>query len=245
MLHFTYNRFLSSALHYGCFSLALLFFSACTQEKNGKPINLQEAVQTSENLYSPVEKAENTEVDNFKEYFAWVRKEKNGLYAHKQLGVFDYTLFYKPALYECLRQTDEALWEENKISAPYKDLSSYQYVLFTIKASTKEAQDLLKINLNSQDEYKARVQYCSFGIQQDVLLIDGSDTLRCAFAHFERTFDHLSRLQFSLAFPVTKGTGYSAKTLVFHDHLFDMGQVNIAISAQAIKNIPRIKNTRL
>ncbi|MBX7204101.1 MAG: hypothetical protein K1X81_01630 [Bacteroidia bacterium] len=184
-------------------------------------------------------------VTSYQEYFNWVRKPENGLEVSKKLGIFEYTLRYKPVLYEVLFTAGRTKWNNRRlINERVKDLSSQQFFLFTIKVPTNEATELLKINLTSEEEYKERVNYCSFHIQEDLFLVDGNDTLPCSFAHFERAYNNASLLQFSLAFP-SRSQQVNNKIFICRDRLFDMGQINIRIPKEVLSQIPNVNQDQL
>jgi len=225
-----------------------IMIAACTSV-NSSAQKKEEAVasatsETSVGTTTNSSESPNT-VTSYQEYFNWVRNPENGLNVSKKLGIFEYSLYYKPVLYEVLCTAGKQKWADKKrIHEQVKDLSSQQFFLFTIKVSTNEATELLKINLTSEEEYKERVNYCSFHIQNDLFLVDGNDTLPCSFAHFERAYNNASLLQFSLAFP-SRSQQANNKIFICLDRLFDMGQINIRIPKEALLQIPNVKQDQL
>ena len=99
---------------------------------------------------------------------------------------------------------------------------------------------LLKYDLHSRKEYEDRVNYFAFGMQNDIRLVQGGDTLPCQLFHFERVYDVAPYATFLLAFPL--GKDYSSdKTLVLFDHGFNKGILKFFFDGRDIKNVPQVE----
>lgn len=60
---------------------------------------------------------------------------------------------------------------------------------FVLRIENNNGGPIMKSLGNDASKYQELVQYFSFGIQNDLELIAGKDTLDCAFIHFERNYD--------------------------------------------------------
>lgn len=61
-------------------------------------------------------------------------------------------------------------------------------LIYLIQIKNSSGTSPLLYNLKDEVEYGGRVNYFSSGIQRDLSLLQGSDTLSCSFVHWERSF---------------------------------------------------------
>ena len=98
----------------------------------------------------------------------------------------------------------------------------------------------MKLGLEQKEDYYLRLKYYSFDIQNDLKLIDGQDTMKCVFSHFERTYGILPYIKIVTAFEKSKKQG-GDKIFSYNDKTFNKGIVNLMVKDKALKNIPDIK----
>lgn len=165
-----------------------------------------------------------------KEYPKWVESKENGLNNLKIINKFNYEIQYKPIEY--------ILAKKNYDSLKVSDYDNLHYI--DLKLSHEDFQEYLKIDLVEQNDYYHRLKYFSFEIQNDVQLIDGNDTLKCIFSHFERTYGITPYIKIVMAFEKNIG---SKNDLYFsyHDQVFNNGIIILPVKNEALKNIPQIK----
>src|SRR5438105_2151917 len=61
---------------------------------------------------------------------------------------------------------------------------------FNLKIELTNGQgEILKYNLASPQQYDSRIKYISFGMQNDIFIVQNSDTLRPGLYQFERIFE--------------------------------------------------------
>lgn len=165
-----------------------------------------------------------------KEYIEWVENPLNGLNNNKTLGDFSYTIQYKPLEYIVIKKNNE-LNEK-------KDFQNLHYIDLTL--SNKMYSEYLKIGLEQKEDYYHRLKYFSFGIENDVKLIDGKDSLRCVFSHYERTYGITPYIKIVMAFE-KKEESKENLFFTYHDQLFNNGIISIPIKRDELNNIPKIK----
>jgi hypothetical protein len=94
---------------------------------------------------------------------------------------------------------------------------------FSIGADTL-SKELLKYAVGDEEEYQRRVSYYSFGMDKDIYLVVGSDTIPCATYQWERGFDASQKLIFQLVFSKKQWKeNVNGFQLVFYDRVFNNG----------------------
>ncbi len=172
-------------------------------------------------------------------FVKWVEDGTHGLRKGRTFDNFIYTAQYKPWPYIiCEEQRKEEI-PDSIAKKRLKELNGMQYV--DLKIELKEGGgELLKYKLQSPKEYESRINYFSFGMQKDIQLIEGGDTLPCLLFHFERVYNVAPYATFLLAFPLGKDTK-ADKTLVFFDHGFNNGIIKFFFDGRDIKNVPQLE----
>lgn len=164
------------------------------------------------------------------EYVNWIESPENGIKKVRTLDGFKYAIQYKPIEYIILKKNKDAVK-----TSDYEDL---HYI--DLELSHTDFPEFMKLGLEEKEDYYHRLKYYSFDIQNDLKLIDGKDTMRCVFSHFERTYGILPYIKIVTAFEKSKNQG-GDKTFSYDDKIFNKGIINIKIKDQALKNIPEIK----
>lgn len=173
-------------------------------------------------------------------YIEYIKDTQNNLILTKTISDFSYTIQYLPSEYLALKELKSDSLTAKKIEQKLGELNELQYFVFSIQ-NNKSGKELLKYNLENEIEYQARLDYFSFRMQDDLKLIDGSDTLSCELFHFERTFDLSPRLVFNVAFKNPRSNGN--KTFTFNDLIFKNGEINLKFDKTTFYNIPKIKTS--
>lgn len=171
------------------------------------------------------------------DYRSWVENKENGLWVAKELGDFEFSILYKPTEYIALLELNPDSINEQKIEKSRKDLGDMQY--FTLKIKAKHGNDLLKTGVENDLQYFDRLNYLSAFMQEDIKLIEGSDTLPCKLFHMERNYGLAPYNNFVLGFAATKNE--NDKQVEIHDRVFGVGKVILKVSKEDIENIPQLK----
>lgn len=164
------------------------------------------------------------------EYIKWIEDNDHGLNKTKTISDFNYSIQYKPIEY--------ILYKKNNDSLKIKDFDDLHYIDLTL--AHKDYSEYLKINLKEKEDYYHRLKYFSFDIQNDLSLVDGKDSSKCVFSHFERTYGITPYIKIVLAFDKNKESTNDL-FFVYHDHIFNNGIISIPIERKNINNIPKIK----
>ena len=184
------------------------------------------------------------------EMINWVEDEGNGLRITQSQGEIDLTLQFQPIDYMIVKKLKRQQLDEKSISEERKLVEGYQYYLLTFSCDTY-AGDFLKAYSKNQQAYNDNIYHLSYGIQNDFVLVDGQDTLPCAFHHFERTYNLSPDKQLILSFKDNsyvpgETPAYSSmndKTIIYDDQLFNLGTVSMKIEKENLKKLPELKST--
>lgn len=190
-----------------------------------------------ENGYLPSKNAALMEVKN---YVHWVQDAQHGFRKEKAIGDLTFSAQFKPFEYiVCLEEKKNEL-ADSLVRLMVSELNEMQYYDLKITLNKSEGE-LLKYKLTSAQQYTDRVNYFAFGLQNDIQLIEGSDTLPCTLYHFERTFDASPACILLLGFPIDRHKVPADKTLVLYDRTFNSGLIKFTFSKDQLKKLPKLK----
>ena len=217
------------------FIFLILFYSGCNQsttEKNSFQVeeDIQELPLSEEIRKEPMH------TDN---YINWVRNPQNGLVKIKTIDDLKFIVQYKPYEYiVCLEERSDRVpgtIMRNKV----KELEGMQY--FDLKILLKKNEgELLKSGINSPEDYDKRVKYFAFGMQNDIQLVDGNDTLPCAMYHFERSYDATPVCTLLLGFKKDNSNAAKPKTLLVYDRTFNKGLLKFTFKENRLHTLPKL-----
>jgi hypothetical protein len=171
-------------------------------------------------------------------YVKYIENEVHGIRTSKTIGDVRFIAQFQPYEYYLLRKSFRKKIEKKDID----ELQGYYYVQLRIGPKSGR-RPLIELQDNPTD-YNRRLSYCMMQMQNDLILIDGPDTLPCEIFNFERNYGVAPFNNFILGFR-RKTTQESAlvrdKTLVFNDNLFNLGLIKLRIESKDLENIPKLK----
>ncbi|HPI85880.1 MAG TPA: hypothetical protein PLR01_05870 [Bacteroidales bacterium] len=219
-------------------SYFIFFMVSCANTESTDTIAGEKIVEV-ENGYIPAEKAK---VKNVKDYVQWIQDPDNGFKKEKTINNLTFSAQFKPYEYiVCLEEKKDIL-PDSLVRRKVGELKDMQY--YDLKISLKEfAGELLKYQLTSSQQYTERVNYFAFGMQHDIHLVEGTDTLACELYHFERTFDAAPTSTILLGFHISNQKTAENKTLLFYDRTFNTGLIKFTFRTQELKNLPKLKTS--
>lgn len=217
-----HKRYVETAV----FCLALILFSGCGSgnERSDGSIAANQISERAE-----------VSVTNYK---AYISAQQADLKVSREIGDFIYTVTYVPIELMALREAGTETLTEKELGKLMQELGDLQYFTFSI-SNRKRQGELLKYALPSEGDYQERINYFSFKMQDDIVLIDGADTLACELFHFERTYDVAPYLSFTMAF--RQPSGRASKTISFNDMIFKNGMIHLTFEKEVFDNLPKIK----
>jgi hypothetical protein len=174
------------------------------------------------------------------EYISWVRNPENGLLRKKTIDELSFSAQYKPCSYIACLESAKADISDTILRRKLSELEGMEYIDLKIELEGGQGE-LLKHDLHSAKQYDERITYFSFGMQKDIFLVAGADTIPCGLYHFERAYDVTPYSVFLLGFATRPGSMKTDRTLVFHDNTFHKGIIKLNFSASDLSNIPKLK----
>jgi hypothetical protein len=173
------------------------------------------------------------------EYVSWVRDPNNGLVKDKEMDELKFSVLFKPSEYIICQEERSEKISTALCAKKLDEMSELEY--YDLKIELKDGQEeILKHDLSSSSQYGKRVEYCSFQMQKDIVMLNGSDSIQCAMLHFERAFDIAPYATFLLAFPKQKGKDEN-RTIILHDKLFGKGILKFQFKGRELNNLPKLK----
>lgn len=217
------------------FLLLIIFVaSSCQKGKNGfvnKTLNSIGFNSTN-----------NKEALTINEIQNYIIDPSNGLVKTKQINEFKYQIKYKPVDYVIASEVSEKhVITKKEYLEKLQELDGLQYFDIRIEVDGLNGE-LIKYNLSSEIEYERRVEYLAFKMQNDIKLIDGSDTSDCVLYHMERAYDVVPYATILLGFKKSKDiNGLNDKTIVFRDYLFNNGIIKFTFIPADIQRVPNLQ----
>lgn len=180
-------------------------------------------------------------------YVNYVDDISNGLIRERKIGPYMLRCELKPAAYIVLK---EKFKETKNIDMPLKmdeikDAGKMYH--FYIKLSSEMQNDILKKDIQSEQELYGRIEYFTHAVQSDLFLLTGADTLPCSYYLFERNFGAGAISTMLLGFDSERIDSDSEKqlTLLFDDHVLGIGPVQFAFKTKDIKRTPTMNTINL
>ena len=170
------------------------------------------------------------------DYLKWIAEHRTLLTdSHRQNDVTA-ALTYLPSDWLAI---NEAGQNPEQIAAVRKEYEGLEYYRLRLAASDGQG-DILQLRASGTDAYYQRVEYFSFGFQNDLRLLSGPDTLPCRLFHFERNYGAAPYMDFMLGFDQNAGNNYDRR-LIYYDRVYSDSTIQLTIPFINIHRIPNLK----
>lgn len=165
-------------------------------------------------------------------YIQWVEDPGNGLQMTREMGGFRITARMMPEQYWDLKQGAD----KNEIA----DESDAKIRYFQLRIEPKDDDtEVLKAGINDEQTYQERLTYFKYGMQKDLYLVQGSDSLKAILYHYEQSFGLTPFTTSLIAFE--DEIGYpGSQTLVLDDQNLGIGPVKFSFSQATLTQIPQL-----
>jgi len=173
------------------------------------------------------------------DYISWVEDEENGLQVNRKVGDFGFAVQHQPIPYMILQNAGKEKISQKELEKEVKEQEGLQYYTFSIRSV--DGKDVLNNSFNIT--YQERLEYFSFGIDKDLSLVEGEDTLQCVMHHYERNYNISPEVRITVAFEQKaseRNLNHTDKTFIFSDHVLGTGTVKMKIKASDIERIPEL-----
>jgi len=170
-------------------------------------------------------------------YRAWIGAHKDALSTQISRSGLSFSLTYLPVDWLALQETStDNAPEFKKIRETYAGMEYYR-----LRVSLTGSQgDILQYQAASQEEYYQRVEYFSFGMQHDLRMLNGQDTIPCKLFHFERNYGAAPFADFMIGFEDREGNK-SDRVLIYNERVYSTSIFQLSIPAENIQSIPKLK----
>jgi hypothetical protein len=179
---------------------------------------------------------------NREAYIRWMNDPECPLKNEKQIGDYTFIAQYKPIDLVALGEFSiEDLPNGVAFDSIKKEFEGMQY--FVLKIGVSDAsKDMLSFGISNQQEYYNRVEYFATHAQQDLYLVEGTDTLPCRLYHFERTYGVSPFNNLLIGFENNmEADNVKTKRLHFNDQALGHGMLQFNFSEKDLKNIPQLE----
>lgn len=171
------------------------------------------------------------------QYADWMQQHHLTLKTSKNVGAFSMEATYLPADWLAIKEAGTA--NTTQIATARQAYAGLEYYQLRIALQSGQG-DLLQFGASSTGEYYQRVEYFSFGLQNDLRLLVGADTLPCKLFHFERNYGAAPYADFMLGFEEKGGNNFD-RTVICYDRVFTQSQILLIIPAENIDRVPTLK----
>jgi hypothetical protein len=167
---------------------------------------------------------------------AFINNPKNGYTIEREVGEFVFEAKWRPLVYE------QALQKLNNVAnlsqANITEADDTYFI--SLKVKHQSGESITKWNAADMNAIQQNIYYLSFGLQQGIQLIDGTDTLECIHYDFERSYDLADYSNINLMFQPIKWSNQS-KTLVIDGNYFSVPPIKIKFKEEHLKQQPNLK----
>lgn len=172
------------------------------------------------------------------EILGWMAEKDHGLVSEKKIAEITVAAEYRSPEAMALMRTgpnpDSKEWKK-----ALEDAGDMQYYMVSYRLNNS-GQDIMKYNLHDESEYFARSNYLSFGIDKDVYVICGKDSLPCRLHQFTPHYGLSPKADLVFAFDDPDQSHQFDHTLVIEDQLFGLGILRFNFKSEDIKHTPSI-----
>ncbi len=185
------------------------------------------------------------------EYLDWVCDPSSGLIIEKEIGDVIYKVKYCPYDAEVIKEmkdSNEEITNESYKAKMNTQFSSQKFILEI--RNTSDEGDVLATGAMSDDEYRKRIIYLSYEVANDIVLIDGNDTLYCKLAQFEQMYKSAPYVRINAIFDMSKNETsefngssrpvFHDKVFVYNDVVWKNGIVKFKINAESLNKLPKL-----
>lgn len=176
------------------------------------------------------------------DYVTWVQDEAHGLRQTRTISPLRVTTLYKPLPYIIAQEERTNTIDLEHYQSRTAALQGMQYYTLQVAIEGNTQRDVTNYQVVDGTAQQERLAYLSFGMQQDIQLIQGEDTLPCKLFHFERSYDLAPHRTFVLGFEEPKGVvSTQERTLVVELRPFNTGPLKFNYSETTLSKIPKLR----
>lgn len=172
---------------------------------------------------------------NKEDYLAFLTSGGGQFFKERQINRLSYKLKMQLPEYTLLKRNDSinSVEKFNQELALDKDKLSFVMILGDEKESQRVKEIVYKPEL-----FGRLIDYAGLELASDFKLVQGKDTLSCAFVYLEPANSLQPVIRLSLAFEKVKRS--SDCTLIFNDKLFNNGEIKFHYGIETFNDLPKL-----
>lgn len=182
---------------------------------------------------------DNTKTLDVESYLKYIVNENNGLVKQSKTNNLTMILEYKPIDYLALLEIDKFSLSMNQNTFDSLKGNYNNQLFFVLKLQADGENDFLKANSNNQEDFFKRIEYYNTSFINDVILIQGQDTISCVSANLERNFGISPQTNIGLIFE-NKTIRNEDFCIQIYDKVFGSSKTNFCFEKNSLTNIPNI-----
>jgi hypothetical protein len=172
------------------------------------------------------------------EYVHYVENPKKGLLIKENVNGLQYTLQYEPVEYVTMREMHALNIDPDTFKMQYQRFKGLEH--YTLRIGRRGIDSILNRQTDTSKLKGAMDSYFDFGIQKDIHLIEGKDTIPCGVCQYEGDMGGIAPYySFVLGFTASNYKG--DRTVFYKDNLFKSGNVKFNIESSDFNAIPDLK----
>jgi hypothetical protein len=169
------------------------------------------------------------------DYVQWIESKENGLKVNLEDKPYIYELQYQPIEYLAVMQLRNPQILSSALKEEMEKRGDLQY--FTLTMRNEKNRGILS---DKDLEIENKSSYLLSGLQKDMMMLSGQDTLRCVMLHFESANNLVPYDLCVLAFEPSVNYKEDIVFLLRTDK-YKKGWVRMTIKRKDIKMIPKLK----
>lgn len=174
-----------------------------------------------------------------KEYLEWVENPLNHFQQKKLIGDNEYIVQYGNIDYICAQQALQSGVAQAQ-KRREEENNEFVYLKFRIQDVEKSMNPLEK-NVTDEETYYQRLNYLTFGIEEDILFLEGTDTLGLRSFQFVRNYALAPYLDYVLTFERKNIESQADYTFVYKDKLFGAGEIRLKFKKSLLAKVPTLE----
>jgi len=182
---------------------------------------------------------------SLQEYFELLHKKESYITATDSSKGIIISAKYLPPSVMALQEAgriDNLKSQYQNLIKNYEDADYFEYTLTKGNESTRKyLQKLFNGPDSSQNAFE---EYIDFGIQNDIKLVIGSDTLQCAYLHREISEAMSNKLTYTLSFvnsPAQNSSSEPDRIIILNSSKLRLENIKLKISGKQIESLPPLK----
>ena len=177
-----------------------------------------------------------------REYVRYVESPSNGLKIQQEVNGVRYELQYQPINYCVMLEKRSFSIPSEIFEQEHKRFEGLEHYSFRID---KTAMDNLVGKLGDSSKYKKSItQYFDFGIQKDIKLVEGNDTIPCGVCEIDAGI--ANSYTFTLGFPNKNNESQTDRSqadryIIYENKILHTDKVALCVKGKDVKNVPGLK----